>query len=280
MSHDRRPSHAGLPWVGLALATALLGAALFGPGLLSASPLRADLSAPLLPPCARFLLGSDDLGRSVLARVVVGARLSLGLAAVAAGATAALGCLIGLFAAQAGGPLRRLLLALTDLVFACPGLLFVVLLAGLFNGGPSMVLAGLVLTRWPAFARLCFPLGRTALATPDAQASRLLGFGPAYLVLRHAWPAVRRPVASLAALQLGTTILTVSSLGFLGVGLHPPQPEWGAMVTDALPYLHDAPHVLLAPACAIFLATLAATLIGEGLASRAEPDGAGLLDAE
>ena len=271
MSHERGHSHSGLPWVGLGLATALFGAALLGPTLLAISPLHTDLSAPLMPPCARFLLGSDDLGRSVLARVVAGARLSLGLAIVAAGATAALGCLLGLFAAQAYGPLRRSLLALTDLVFACPGLLFVVLLAGLFNGGPWMVLAGLVLTRWPAFARLCFPLGCTALAAPDAETSRLLGFGPTYLVLRHAWPAVRRPVASLAALQLGTTILTVSSLGFLGVGLHPPQPEWGAMVTDALPYLRDAPHMLLAPAGAIFLATLAATLVGEGLASQAAP---------
>ena len=261
--------------MGLCLASGLLAAAVIGPVLLTVNPLRPDLSAPLLPPGARFMLGSDDLGRSVLARVVVGARLSLGLAAAAAGATAALGCMLGLFAAQARGLLRRSLLALTDLVFACPGLLFVVLLAGLFNGGPWMVLVGLVLTRWPAFARLCFPLGCTALAAPDAETSRLLGFGPAYLVLRHAWPAVCRPVASLAALQVGTTVLTVSSLGFLGVGLHPPQPEWGAMVTEALPYLRDAPHVMLAPACAIFLATLAATLIGEGLASRAEPAAAG-----
>lgn len=277
MSHRLGHQRRTLP-LALSLIVVLLGAALLGPALITADPLRPELSVILAPPSMDRLLGADELGRSVLARLMAGARLSLGLSVTAALATAALGSLVGLFAAHGRGLGRRSLLGLMDLVFACPGLLFVMLLAGLFDGGPWTVLAGLVLTRWPAFARLCFPLGCRALAAPDAEASRLLGFGSAYMIRRHAWPAVRRPVASLAALQLGTTILTVSSLGFLGIGLRPPEPEWGAMVADALPYLRDAPHVLLAPACAIFLATWAATLVGDGLAQREEAGAAILLD--
>jgi peptide/nickel transport system permease protein len=217
------------------------------------------------------LLGTDPLGRSILARVVAGARLSLAVAVTASVLTAALGAALGLLAAELHGAPRRLLVGLTDTVFACPALLLVLVASDLLGGGVRTVLLGLVLTRWPAYARLCRPLGQQALAAPDAEASRLLGFGAGYRLLRHAWPAVRRPIASLAALQMGANLLTIASLGFLGIGLWPPQPEWGAMIGEALPYIQDRPYMLAAPAGAIFLATWSATLIGEALAGDPAP---------
>ncbi len=262
--HRRRVS-----WFAIALASALFGVAILGTPLLAIDPLAQDLSASFAPPGDGWLLGTDYLGRSVLARLVAAAPLSLGVAAIASVATAGIGTAAGLLAATLGGPLGRVVMAVSDAVYAVPALLFVLLLGGLFGGGVGIVTGGLILARWPVFARTCYPLARAALGAPDAQASELLGFGVFYRVRRHAWPAVRPIVVSLATLGVGANVLAVSSLGFIGVGLAPPRPEWGAMVADALPYLRDSPVALLAPAFMLFLATLASTLIGEALADSA-----------
>ncbi|MCQ4162378.1 ABC transporter permease subunit [Roseomonas sp. GC11] len=266
MSHRPGHAHRPIPWLGLALALLLGGTALAGPALLAVDPLEQDLLAAGAPPGAEWWLGTDALGRSILARTVAAAPLSLGLALAASAASGLLGLLAGLAAAALHGLPRRLLLGLATTIYACPALLLVLLAAELLGGGAGTVLAGLVLTRWPAFAQLCEPLARAALAAPQAEASLLLGFGPAYRLRRHAAPALARPLLSLAALQLGGNLLTVSSLGFLGIGLLPPRPEWGGMIAEALPYLQDSPHMLAAPAAAIFLATWCATLLGEALA--------------
>ena len=266
MSHAPGLTRVPVPWTGIALAGGLLCLALVGPELLGMDPLAQDLGAAFEPPGPVWLLGTDYLGRSVLARVVAAAPLSVGVAVAASLATAAIGTLAGVFAATHGGAVARMVMALADLTYAVPSLLIVLLVAGLFGSGIETVLPALILSRWPSFARACHPLARAALAAPDSEASLLLGFDTLYRMRRHAWPAVKPTVASLAALGVGANVLAVSSLGFIGIGLAPPRPEWGAMVADALPYLREAPFALLAPAAALFLATLAATLIGEAWA--------------
>jgi len=269
VSHVPGRGHVRAPWTGIVLAVLLLGVALAGPALLGIDPLTQDLGAAFSPPGPLWLLGTDYLGRSVLARVVAAAPLSLGVAVAASLATAGIGTIAGLFAATHGGIVERLVMAIADLTYAVPSLLLVLLAAGLFGSGIETVVPALVLARWPGFARACHPLARAALAAPDAEASLLLGFGIVYRMRRHAWPAVKPTVASLAALGVAANVLAVSSLGFIGIGLSPPRAEWGAMVADALPYMREAPTALLAPAAALFLATLSATLIGEAWA---EPD--------
>jgi peptide/nickel transport system permease protein len=269
MSHEPGHGHRRMPWGGVILAGLLLGVALIGP-VLNLDPLAQDLGAAFAPPGAEWLLGADHLGRSVLARLVAGAPLSLGVAVAASVATAAIGTLAGLFAAAQGGFAERCVMAMADLTYSVPSLLVVLLAAGLFGNGIEIVLPALVLARWPGFARACHPLARTALGAPDAEASVLLGFGTWYRMRRHAWPAVRPTMVSLGCLGVGANVLAVSSLGFIGIGLAPPRPEWGAMVADALPYLREAPGSLLAPAGALFLATLSAILIGEAWAAPEE----------
>ena len=269
MSHEADGVHRGTPWFGLAIAGSLCVAAVAGPAFLTADPLHQDLMAASLPPSSEWWLGTDPLGRSVLARTVAGARISLGGALAASAVTALVGTSVGLLAAELGGMGERVLLAVADTVYACPGLLLVLLMTELFDGGIGMVLAGLVATRWPAFTRLSNPLARSALRRPDAEASRLLGFGRFYRLRRHAWAAVRPTIVSVAALQFGNALLSIASLGFLGVGLLPPRPEWGAMIAEALPYLADQPVMLAAPAIGVFLATWSATLVGEAYAGEA-----------
>ena len=266
MTHAAENGHRTTPWFGLAIAAVLVIVALVAPALLKADPLRQDLMAASLPPSAEWWLGTDPLGRSVLARTVAAARVSLGAAIVSSAITAAIGTAIGLLAAELRGLPERVLLAVADTVYACPGLLLVLLVTELFDGGITIVLAGLIVTRWPAFARLSDSLARDALARPAVEASRLLGFGCVFRLRRHVWPAVRPSIVSITALQFGNTLLSVASLGFLGVGLLPPQPEWGAMIAEALPYFGDQPMMLLAPATGLFLATWCATLVGEAYA--------------
>ncbi len=267
MSHEPAARTA---WPGLVLLLALGALGLLGPLLLRVDPLDQDLGAAFAPPGPAHWLGTDHLGRSVLARLVAAAPLSLGVALAASVLTAGLGTAAGLLAA--GVPWAgRVLLGVADLVFAIPPLLVVMLAAGLCGGGVATVLLALAASRWPAFTRAAEPLARAALHTPAAEASRLLGFGVAYRLRHHAWPAVRPVVVSLAALGVGGNVLAVSALGFIGVGLAPPRPEWGAMVADALPFLAESPAALLAPAACLTLATLAATLLGEGWAAPGNP---------
>jgi peptide/nickel transport system permease protein len=270
MSHKHGASHTNVPWLGLALAGLVLGVTIFGPALLATTPLRQNLMATSQPPSPAWLFGTDELGRSVLARTVAGARLSLGAAFAATLATAMLGVVVGLLAAELGGFSERALLGATDTIYACPGLLLVLFVTELFNGGLWVVVIGLALTRWPTFARMCHPLARAALLRPDAEASRLLGFGRYYRLRRHAWPTVRPMVVSVAALQFAGMLLSIAALGFLGVGLLPPEPEWGAMISEALPYMSDQPMMLAGPAAGIFFATWSATLIGESYATRSD----------
>lgn len=265
MSHEPGHAHGRAPSIGTVLAALLLVVAALG-AVLGLDPLVQDLGAAFAPPGAEWLLGADYLGRSVIARLMAAAPLSLGVAVAASVATAAIGTLAGLFAATQGGVAERVVMALADLTYAVPSLLLVLLAAGLFGNGIEIVLPALVLARWPSFARACHPMARAALAAPDAEASALLGFGTLICMRRHAWPAVRQTMVSLTALGVGANVLAVASLGFIGIGLAPPRPEWGAMVADALPYLREAPVLLLAPAAGLFLATLAATLIGEAWA--------------
>ncbi|WP_158745544.1 ABC transporter permease [Acidisphaera sp. L21] len=266
MSHEADGVHRHTPWFALSIAGLLMVVALAGPALLSVDPLHQTLSAASQPPSVEWLLGTDPLGRSVLARTIAGARISLGAALLASGLTAGLGAAAGLLAAELGGTAERALLAITDTIYACPALLLVLLVTELFDGGVWMVTVSLVATRWPAFTRLCHPLARAALRRPDAEASRLLGFGRLYRLHRHAWPAVRPSIVSISALQFGNALLSIAALGFLGVGLLPPQPEWGAMIAEAIPYLGDQPVMLAAPALGIFAATWCATLLGEAYA--------------
>ncbi len=268
MSHEFDAGHARTPCLGLAVMTLVLTVAIVGPALLVAAPLHQDLMATSLPPSSTWLCGTDELGRSVLARTIAGARTSLGVALAVTLATATLGTALGLLAAEIGGIGERLLLAFADTFYVCPGLLLVLFVTELFNGGIWLVMAGLTLTRWPAFARMCHPLACVALNRPDAEASRLLGFSRYYRLRRHAWPTVRATVVSVATLQFASILLSITTLGFLGVGLLPPQPEWGSMISEALPYMSDQPMMLAAPAIAIFLATWSATLVGEAYATR------------
>lgn len=241
---------------------------LFGPALLTVDPNRQALSAAYAPPSAEHLLGADNLGRSIAARVIAGARISLGIAVAGVIASLATGLALGFISAFHGGWIRQVIMRLSDVIIACPSLLFVILVSGLLGGGIGPILFGLWMAQWPGFARLTAAIARRELASNHVEASRLLGFGSAYIFRVHVLPAITPYLASLGALTVGANVLTISSVGFLGLGLRPPDAEWGAMIAGTMTFFRTYPHMVLAPAAAILICTLSATLIGEYYSAR------------
>ncbi|WP_428698231.1 ABC transporter permease [Stappia sp.] len=261
----RRPSH-GLA-VGLALAGLLAVSSLAPFWLPLPDPNRQDLMAVLVPPGAGHLLGTDHLGRDILSRVLHGAPRSLGIALACVASTAVLGVLLGLAAALGGRFSDTLIMRLADLVLAFPGLLLALLLAGLTGGGLLPMAIGIQIALWPLFARMARANARVALQETHVEAARLAGFSSGHILRHHLLPPVLRQTVSLAALGVGSAILTISSLGFLGLGLEPPTPEWGAMIGELLPYAPEAPVQILAPCLAIVASVFAFTLVGESIAA-------------
>lgn len=250
---------------GMALIALMLGLAAFGPWLTGADPAAQDLLRTIEAPSWTHPLGTDHVGRDVLARLLHAAPRSLGIAVACVAAAASVGVLLGLVAAGAGGMADAAIMRLADLTLAFPGILLALLLAGFMGGGVLPMLIGIKLALWPQFARMSRAVAAGVLAEPHVEAARLAGFGPATILRRHVLPSVLRQVTTLATLGVGSAVMSVSALGFLGLGLQPPTPELGAMISELLPYLSEAPVQMAAPCVAIFLTVLGCTLAGEAL---------------
>ncbi|MCZ8221343.1 MAG: ABC transporter permease [Acidovorax sp.] len=233
--------------LGLALLGLLALFALLGPWLVGASPVAQDLRNTLTPPSAQHWLGTDVLGRSALARMAHAAQLSLGMALLAALSAAVPGTLLGIVAAWRGGRTERALLMLSDSVLAIPGLLLVLLVAALAPGALWALYAGLSAALWVEYFRVSRAVARPVLAGDAVQASRLLGFGRSYVLRRHLLPALAPTLGTLLAFTTSQAVLALAALGFVGVGMQPPTPELGLMMTEAMPYYEEAPWLIAAP---------------------------------
>jgi ABC-type dipeptide/oligopeptide/nickel transport system permease subunit len=253
-----------------AVLLAVIGVTAFiGPFLVPQDPVAQDLGRALAGPSLVHPFGTDHLGRDVLARVVHGAARSLGIATLCVVVATGIGTLLGLVAAYAGRWSDAAIMRLADLMLAFPGILLALLIAGFLGGGVLPLLIGIKLTLWPQFARMARAIAQSELAEPHVEAARLAGFPARTILARHVLPAVLRQTMTLATLGLGAAIMSISALGFLGLGLQPPVPEWGAMISELLPYMAEAPVQIAAPCLAIFLSVLAATLLGQALAEPA-----------
>jgi peptide/nickel transport system permease protein len=233
--------------LGLALLGLLALFALLGPWLVGASPVVQDLRNTLAPPSAQHWLGTDVLGRSALARLAHAAQLSLGMALLAALSAAVPGTLLGIAAAWRGGRTEHALLMLSDSVLAIPGLLLVLLVAALAPGALWALYAGLSAALWVEYFRVSRAVARPVLAGDAVQASRLLGFGRGYVLRRHLLPALAPTLGTLLAFTTSQAVLALAALGFVGVGMQPPTPELGLMMTEAMPYYEEAPWLIAAP---------------------------------
>jgi peptide/nickel transport system permease protein len=249
--------------IGLVLLALVAAFALLAPPLIGIDPARQDLARSLQPPSGAHWLGTDLLGRSVLARLAEATRMSLGLALLAALTAAVPGTLLGVLASWRGGRLESLLVLAADAVLSVPALLLVLLLATLAPGQTAVLYLGLALTLWVEYFRVARAASRPLLVGDAVQASRLLGFGPAYLLRRHLLPALAPVLATLLALGTAQAVLAVAALGFISVGLQPPTPELGLMMTEFLPLYEEAPWLIAAPVAVLMMMVLGMMCLAE-----------------
>jgi peptide/nickel transport system permease protein len=249
--------------LGVLMAVALFS--LLGPMLLDVDPARQALADSLSVPGPAHWLGTDVLGRDVLARLAHAARLSLGLALLAAVTAAVPGVLLGIAASWHGGRVERALVMLSDTLLSVPGLLLVLLFAALAPGRGEALYVGLALSLWVEYFRVARAATRPVLAGEAVQASRLLGFGSGYVLRRHLLPALAPVMGTLLAFSAAQAVLALAALGFVGVGLQPPTPELGSMMTEYLPHYEEAPWLVGAPVALLMLLVLGMMLlVGDG----------------
>lgn len=250
--------------LGLAILAALVLLAMLVPLLWGVDIARQDYNAILSGPGAAHPLGTDHLGRDMLARLAAAVRLSLGLALVSVLTAAVPGILLGILAAWKGGATDKCLGLLAELFLALPGLLLVLLIVAIFPGSFMALYGAIALVLWIEYFRMTRALSRTVLASPAVAATRLLGFGPLYVIRRHLWPELSPMIMTLAAFGAASAIMAIAALGFVSVGVRPPTAELGLMITELLPYFAEAPFIIALPILVIFSVVLSLMLIAGG----------------
>jgi ABC-type dipeptide/oligopeptide/nickel transport system permease subunit len=265
------------PWRRLHLAVGgglLLGyvaLAALGPWMAPYGPNDQDLLGVLAPASREHWLGTDQIGRDLLSRVVVGARFTLTVAVVSVALAAALGATLGLVAGYAGGRIDAALMGLADLLLTIPNLVLAIAIASVAGAGMPGLIAATTASFVAPLARLV--RGRVLEVRHEefVQAAVAAGMRDARILARHVLPHATTTVVIEASLLAGQAVLLAAALGFLGLGIRPPAPEWGTMLSGGREFLEVAPHLVVAPGIAISLLVFAFNIFGDGLRDRLDP---------
>jgi peptide/nickel transport system permease protein len=236
--------------------------AIIGPLAAGEAPTTQHLDRVLLPPGPGGLLGTDYLGRSILSRLAHAIRLSTGLALVSVVCAAVPGTLLGIAAAWRGGWIDRALSLLADAVLALPGLLVILMLLALAPGTIWPFYTGLAVTLWVEYFRVVRASAAVLLASPQVEASRMLGFGTFYITRRHLLPDLLPLILTVMTFGVITAVLTLATAGYVGFGLRPPTAELGLLMSEAFPYFIDAPWLMAAPVVTLVLIVTGLFLVG------------------
>lgn len=217
------------------------------------------------------VLGTDELGRDVLTRIIYGGRVSLYVSFLTVAISLTIGTVLGAVAGFYGGAIDNLLMRFVDIVYAIPSLFLLILIAVVFRPGVTGLAFVLASTGWMGVSRLVRGEFLTLKARDFVDAARVVGAGNARLIFRHILPNATSPIIVAATLAIGYVILTETALSFLGMGVQPPTPSWGNMLTNAQQYLYSAPHLIVIPGFFIFITVLAGNMMGNGLRDALDP---------
>ncbi len=261
----RRTAAAGLVVLGMLLASSLAAPLLMG------DPDAVDFAAVLQSPSPAHPLGTDQLGRDLLTRVIYGGRISFLIGALAVLLALAAGIPVGVISGYAGGTVDLLVQRGVDLLLAFPGFLLALTLIAVLGVGVTNVVVSVAVAAIPVYVRLVRGATLVIREQTYIEAARALGAGDRAIILRHVLPNCLTPVIVQSTLQLGAAILTAAGLGFLGLGVRPPTPEWGTMLGEGQTYLLSYWFIATFPGLAIFLVVMAFNLVGDGLRDALDP---------
>ncbi|MFH5185307.1 ABC transporter permease [Paenibacillus sp. TAB 01] len=229
---------------------------------------QVQMSERLAPLSPAHILGTDTLGRDVFSRLLYGGRVSIVLAIAVTAVTMGLGLIIGTIGGYWGGWIDDLIQGIVSIFQGLPGLAFMLAIAGTLGPGMKSLFIALIVTSWPEFSRVVRGEVMKLREEPYVEGIRALGAGPCYMILRHILPNMIGPLIVLFTIRIGRVILSIASLSFLGLGLQPPEADWGVMVNDARPYFRSYAHLMLAPGLCIAIVSLCINWIGDYLRDR------------
>ena len=255
----------------LILVAGLLFVACFGQYIVPYDPYAQDLSNALQPPSGSHLLGTDRYGRDLFSRIIIGAQTTIFSALALVAGITIVGTVIGVICGYVGGWIDSLIMRISDIFLAFPEMVFAIAIAGVLNGGIWSAAIAVGLIAWPRYARVA---RSQVLAMKNHQymnAAKLMGTRWYKVILKHIMPNILGPIVVTAALDVGAMIMNLAGLSYLGLGVVPPTPEWGSMMSEGRSMLQTSPWIVLAPGLAIFITVIIFNLLGDTVRDILDP---------
>jgi len=245
--------------------------AIFAPYLSLYDPLEVNMANRLQMPSEEHPLGTDQLGRDLLSRIIYATYVSITAAALATLMIITFGVTIGAIAGYFGGIVDQAIMRIVDVLLAFPSLILTIAIAGIL--GPSLMnlIIAMTATGWVGYSRIIRGSVLSIKEKEFVEAARALGFGNLYIIARHIIPNVISPVVVIATIDMGHIILSITGLSFLGLGAQPPTPEWGTMLNEGKSFMTTAPHLMIFPGLMIMITVLAFNFLGDGLRDALDP---------
>lgn len=257
--------------LGIILLTIVVLVTVFAPLVATYGPSETIPGQALQEPSSTFLFGTDSIGRDIFSRTIYGGRVSLQVASSAVALATVLGLLIGLPAGFFGGKLDTIAMRILDVLFAFPAILLAITIISIFGSSKIVLSVTIGVIYAPRMARIIRAPTMSIVRSEYVEAARAIGGSNLRLIVRHVFPNAISPVIVEASLALGQVILTETALSFLGLGVPPPQPTWGSMLSESRPFMNMAPWTVWAPGAAIIVAIASFLLLGHGLRRMLSP---------
>lgn len=254
-----------------ALAVLLLLATIFAKQLCPYDPYTQDLTQAMQPPGPVHLMGTDTYGRDMFSRVLIGAQTSITSTLVLVAIITVAGTMVGVLCGYYGGSADAFVMRISDICLAFPGLVFAMAVAAILNGGVQNAVIALALISWPKYSRIARSQTLSIKELPYIQASRLAGDTTIQMIFRHVLPNIIGPVLVTSMLDIGTMMMEIAGLSFLGLGAQPPVAEWGSMMSSGRSMLQTYPWIVLSPGIAIFVSVVIFNLLGDTIRDYMDP---------
>jgi peptide/nickel transport system permease protein len=261
----------GVVLIGAIIIFIIILMAIFAPLVAPYDPIKPDASASLENPSKTHLLGTDLLGRDVLSRIIFGSRIALMVGVIATSIASIIGVIMGLVAGYFGGWINNLIMRVTDALMSIPPIMLALAVAALLGGGLINVMISVGISLIPTYCRLMCSEVLYLKESDYIMATKLDGASNLRIIMKHILPNAFPPIIVLITLNMGLAIMAEASLSFLGIGISPPAPAWGGMVSDGYRYINTNPILSVTPGIAIMLIVLAFNIVGDGLRDALDP---------